>query len=55
MWLENICTYFISFGFSRNHLKKLLQDLNLQKRILKKNGITVDGKHWQVEFKGKYD
>ncbi|XP_031560729.1 uncharacterized protein LOC116296785, partial [Actinia tenebrosa] len=39
----------------RNDLKELLQDLNHQKRALKKDGLHVDGKHWQVEFKVTLD
>lgn len=41
--------------FLRDDLKKLLHNLNKQKDKLKKMGITVDGKHYRVQFKGNYD
>ena len=41
--------------FLRDDLKKLLRNLNKQKEKLKKMGITVDGKHYRVQFKGNYE
>lgn len=36
----------------RENLKKLIVNVNKQKDVLKKNGITVDGMHYTVKFKG---
>ena len=41
------------FSFYRENLKKLIVNVNKQKDTLKKNGITVDGVHYAVRFKGK--
>ena len=38
----------------RENLKKLIVNVNKQKDALKKNGITVDGVHYAVRFKGKF-
>ena len=38
----------------RENLKKLIVNVNKQKNALKKNGITVDGAHYAVRFKGKF-
>ena len=37
----------------RDNLKILLEDINHQKKILKEQGITIDGRHYSVEFLGK--
>ena len=37
----------------RNDLKMLLANINEQKDLLKKKGLTVDGKHFKVSFKSK--
>lgn len=37
----------------RENLKILLKDVNDQKKRLKQEGISVDGKHFSVEFVGK--
>ena len=42
------------FSFYRENLKKLIVNVNKQKDALKKNGITVDGVHYAVRFKGKF-
>ena len=34
---------------------KLLQNVNKQKDKLKKMGITVDGKHYRIQFRGNYN
>ena len=36
------------------NLKKLIVNVSKQKDALKKNGITVDGVHYAVRFKGKF-
>ena len=41
------------FIIIRENLKKLIVNVNKQKDALKKNGITVDGVHYAVRFKGK--
>ena len=38
----------------RENLKMLIVNVNKQKDALKKNGITVDGVHYAVRFKGKF-
>lgn len=46
----------IDFQFlfvDRDNLKILLEDINHQKKILKEQGITIDGRHYSVEFLGK--
>ena len=37
----------------RDDLRKLFLNLNKQKNKLKKMGIRVDGKHYNIRFKGK--
>ena len=37
----------------RENLKILLKDINDQKKLLKENGIVIDGKHYHVQFVGK--
>lgn len=47
----------MSFFFnllSRSEVKKLIVRLNEEKKVLKKLGLTVDGKHYKVEFKGEW-
>lgn len=46
----------MSFFFNlllRSEVKKLIVQLNEEKKVLKKLGLTVDGKHYTVEFKGE--
>ena len=45
--------FFIDIKFLRENLKILLRDVNDQKKVLKEEGITVDGTHYGVEFVGK--
>lgn len=33
-------------------MEALIKDLNAQKNAIKKNGITVDGRHFKVKFTG---
>ena len=40
------------FIFARADLRKLVHNLNMQKAVLKKNGLTVDGKIYAISFKG---
>ena len=42
------------FIIIREKIKKLIVNINKQKDALKKNGITVDGVHYAVRFKGKF-
>ena len=44
---------FVSLIILRENLKVLLKDVNQQKKVLKEEGIHVDGKHYDVEFIGK--
>ena len=37
----------------RSEVKKLLMRINEEKKVLKKLGVTVDGNHYKVEFKGR--
>ena len=46
---------FVFHTFCRSELKKLIVRLNEEKRILKEEGITVDGVHYKVLFKGTQD
>ena len=38
----------------KKKLKKLIVNVNKQTDALKKSGITVDGVHYAVRFKGKF-
>jgi len=31
----------------------MISDINVQKEQVKRNGITVDGRHYNISFKGK--
>ena len=42
------------FIIIKENLKKLIVNINKQKDALRKNGITVDGVHYAVRFKGKF-
>ena len=42
------------FIIIKENLKKLIVNVNKQKDALKKNGITVDGVHYAVRFKGQF-
>ena len=42
------------FIIIRENLKKPIVNINKQKDALKKSGITVDGVHYAVRFKGKF-
>ena len=37
---------------SRENLEILVKDINAQKRILKEEGLTVDGTHYSLRFTG---
>ena len=43
---------FVFHTYCRSELKKLIIRLNQEKRILKEEGITVDGILYKVSFKG---
>lgn len=46
----------MSFFFNlllRSEVKKLIVRLNEEKKVVKKLGLTVDGKYYKVEFKGE--
>ena len=38
--------------FNRANLKQLLKNLNFQKNVIKKHGILVDGKKYNITFTG---
>ena len=38
--------------FARQNIETLIRDLNNQKNAIKKNGITVDDRHFKVKFTG---
>lgn len=44
---------FCSDLLLRSEVKKLIVRLNEEKKVLKKLGLSVDGKHYKVEFKGE--
>lgn len=44
---------FCSFFSCRENLKIILKDVNEQKKLIKQNGIFVDGTQHCVEFVGK--
>ena len=44
--------FFIICFLFRSEIKKLIIRLNDEKEVLKKKGIYVDGKHYQITFKG---
>ena len=43
---------FLFHPFNRSELKKLIVHLNEEKKILKEEGVTVDGIHYKVKFIG---
>ena len=43
---------FVFHTYFRSELKKLIVRLNEEKKILKEEGINVDGIHYKVSFKG---
>ena len=45
-------SFFFNF-LLRSEVKKLIVLLNDEKKDLKKLGLTVDGKHYKVQFKGE--
>ena len=45
---------FFSPFFIRSNLKQLLENLNNQKDVIKKHGIWVDGKKYNISFKGNF-
>lgn len=46
------CFVFHTKSYCRSELKKLIVRLNEEKKILKEEGITVDGILYKVSFKG---
>lgn len=46
---------FVFHTYCRSELKKLIVRLNEEKKILKEEGINVDGIHYKVSFKGTQD
>ena len=43
---------FLFHTFNRSELKKLIVQLNEEKKILKEEGVTVDGIQYKVTFIG---
>lgn len=50
MYLLLLCVFFIFFY--RANLKQLLRNLNCQKNVIKKYGISVNGKNYNITFTG---
>ena len=46
------CIYITNYYFCRKQLTQLISNLNEQKDRIKKNGIVVDGKKYQIAFTG---
>ena len=46
------CFVFHTKSYCRSELKKLIVRLNEERKILKEEGITVDGILYKVSFKG---
>ena len=44
--------YLMVFSFDRETLVKQIQDLNCQKSSIKRHGVIVDGKKYQIKFTG---
>jgi len=42
----------LPFLIFRKNVEALIRDLNAQKNAIKKNGLIVDGRHFQVKFTG---
>lgn len=40
------------FFFCRINVEALIKEINAQKNAIKKNGITIDGRHFKVKFTG---
>ena len=51
MYMFHACMQLCWISF-RSEVKKLITRLNEEKKVLKAEGLTVDGKHYKVEFKG---
>ena len=47
-----VVLFTVFHAYCRGELKKLIVRLNEEKKILKEEGITVDGIHYKVSFKG---
>ena len=45
---------FFSPFLIRSNLKQLLENLNNQKDVIKKHGIWVDGKKYNISFTGNF-
>ena len=45
---------FFSPFFIRSNLKQLLENLNYKKDVIKKHGIWVDGKKYNISFTGNF-
>ena len=43
-----MCFLFVD----KDNLKMLINDVNHQTKLLKENGIVVDGRHYNVQFPG---
>lgn len=43
---------FKLFFFCRINIEALIKEINAQKNAIKKNGITIDGRHFKVKFTG---
>ena len=44
---------FTCFFCSRQSLRSLINNLNVQKATIKKKGMKVDGKKYNIRFTGK--
>ena len=42
--------FFLFFSLIRSNLKQLLENLNNQKDVIKKHGIWVGGKKYNISF-----
>lgn len=45
---------YVYYNYSREQLKQLISNLNVQKCDIKKGGITVDGKKCHINFTGRW-
>ncbi len=47
-----LTSFFSEFFFSREELSKLISALNEQKAKIKKTGVVVDGRKYNIKFTG---
>ena len=50
--VPSLFTVLFFFDYSREQLRQLISNLNAQKSKIKKSGIIVDGRKYNIKFTG---